>query len=528
MFCPNCGNEIDPGSKFCGNCGYRIEQPQPPKKKKKGLIIALSIIGALLLMLIILVAAAFILLKRIHTGNNVDDYGPGEIEHIMEEKEAELKEALQEATEEIEGIQELIEVPAENEDILMKDAQAAAAYLDVVREHKDRIRGYIWQDDFAENGWDDSGISISENRPVILADIGGDEAKELILLEAVDDGSASLYAANMHVFAYDGEKAVDLSETLLDAQAGGGTYYALFSGKDDKALYLFRSWGDENWTDSFIRYEVTDGGLLETYDLSMRSEPDENYEEVLWKYSENGAEITEEEYAAKKTALIDSIGTVYCWNTIADEELAAKINESSAAAFTYSEAVDELKAEAGDLAADEAEDELLTDEEAEMWLGALGSPSRTFMFSSGAGGWWTELTLRSDGTFEGNYQDSDMGDDRAPNGVQYVCHFAGRFSALTKIDDYKYSMTIEELATEENVGDEWEEEGILYIASEPYGLDGGETFYLYLPGQSTSELPEEFVQWIRMPMGYPEAPEYMTFYGIFNEKAECGFFSTEG
>ncbi len=33
----------------------------------------------------------------------------------------------------------------------------------------------------------------------------------------------------------------------------------------------------------------------------------------------------------------------------------------------------------------------------------------TFYFSSGAGGWATELKVYADGTFEGHYYDSDMG-----------------------------------------------------------------------------------------------------------------------
>ncbi len=41
MFCPNCGEQLPDGSKFCGNCGYKIESaPSAPKsnfKKKDGL-----------------------------------------------------------------------------------------------------------------------------------------------------------------------------------------------------------------------------------------------------------------------------------------------------------------------------------------------------------------------------------------------------------------------------------------------------------------------------------------------------------
>ena len=43
-------------------------------------------------------------------------------------------------------------------------------------------------------------------------------------------------------------------------------------------------------------------------------------------------------------------------------------------------------------------------------------------FASGAGGWSTELTLNPDGSFNGNYHDSEMGDtgEDYPNGSMYI------------------------------------------------------------------------------------------------------------
>lgn len=42
----------------------------------------------------------------------------------------------------------------------------------------------------------------------------------------------------------------------------------------------------------------------------------------------------------------------------------------------------------------------------------------TFAFSSGAGAWGTVLTVLEDGSFEGNYHDTNMGDtgEEYPNG----------------------------------------------------------------------------------------------------------------
>lgn len=55
-----------------------------------------------------------------------------------------------------------------------------------------------------------------------------------------------------------------------------------------------------------------------------------------------------------------------------------------------------------------------------------------FVFSSGAGGWQTSLTLNRDGSFTGTYSDSEMGDQRDdyPHGTVYICEFSGQFSNL--------------------------------------------------------------------------------------------------
>ena len=55
-------------------------------------------------------------------------------------------------------------------------------------------------------------------------------------------------------------------------------------------------------------------------------------------------------------------------------------------------------------------------------------------FSSGVGGWGTSLTLERDGTFSGQFHDSDMGaiGEDYPNGTVYLCHFPDGFRTLKK------------------------------------------------------------------------------------------------
>ena len=148
-----------------------------------------------------------------------------------------------------------------------------------------------------------------------------------------------------------------------------------------------------------------------------------------------------------------------------------------------------------------------------------------FCFSSGAGAWRTMMTLNPDGTFAGKYSDSDMGDtgEGYPRGVCYVSTFSGKFTDIKKVDEYTYSMKLVSVETEENVGDEWIENGIKYIASNPYGLEDGEEFLLYLPGAVTDTLPEGFISWMQILDPCGELEETLTTYGLYNVDMAYGF-----
>jgi len=147
-----------------------------------------------------------------------------------------------------------------------------------------------------------------------------------------------------------------------------------------------------------------------------------------------------------------------------------------------------------------------------------------FVFTSGAGGWGTAITLNDDGTFKGQYHDSDMGDSGAgySNGTVYICDFSGKFTMPQKINEYIYSMNLESLDVEGISGTVYYENDIRYIVSDPYGFDNADEFFIYLPGCPLEETSEEFLSWsfintqIRntIPTGV---------YGIYNVGGMEGF-----
>lgn len=148
-----------------------------------------------------------------------------------------------------------------------------------------------------------------------------------------------------------------------------------------------------------------------------------------------------------------------------------------------------------------------------------------FWFGSGAGAWRTVLYVADDGSFEGLYTDSDMGStgDNYPNGICYSSEFTGTFTAPKKVDEYTYSVEIQDLTLSKDPGTEEVRDGIKYLYSEPYGLDDAKELLFYLPGAPVKDLPEGYLSWAR---GYGDAiEETLPFYGLYNVGGDQGFSS---
>ncbi len=147
-----------------------------------------------------------------------------------------------------------------------------------------------------------------------------------------------------------------------------------------------------------------------------------------------------------------------------------------------------------------------------------------FYFSSGAGAWYTAMDIHADGTFDGHYQDADMGDtgEGYPNGTLYYCDFSGKFTEPERVNETTYVFRIESIEYPYGIGEEINtEEQIHYIYTEAYGLDGAKDLYLYLPESRVADLPEDYVNWVHWDI----QGDTLGFYGLYNEAQGEGFSS---
>ena len=157
----------------------------------------------------------------------------------------------------------------------------------------------------------------------------------------------------------------------------------------------------------------------------------------------------------------------------------------------------------------------------------LADETVEFLFTSGAGAWGTQLSLNRDGSFTGEFHDSEMGDraEEYPNGSVYICNFSGVFTDIRQISEYAYAMTLTDIQTEHQEGEEWIEDEIRYIASGPYGLEESTEFVLYLPDAPLDQMSEVFLFW--WPYRYEQAEnprDTLDCFGILNVEMEHGFF----
>ena len=124
---------------------------------------------------------------------------------------------------------------------------------------------------------------------------------------------------------------------------------------------------------------------------------------------------------------------------------------------------------------------------------AFASLPDRFTFTSGVGGWATDLWLNDDGSFGGQFFDSDMGVHQ-----YYFCNFNGQFAAPVRLNDYSWSLKIVQFETNHELNGGVDDPQAEFIESGPYGLEKAKELILYMPGTALSLMPEDSIAWLHL------------------------------
>ena len=143
-------------------------------------------------------------------------------------------------------------------------------------------------------------------------------------------------------------------------------------------------------------------------------------------------------------------------------------------------------------------------------------------FCSGVGAWSTDMWIQDDGSFRGEYHDSDMGDsgDEYPDGTVYFCTFSGRLSLVEQVDEYTWRIHVDQVTVdpaEETIAD-----GVRYIPEDSYGISEGADMLLYRPGTPVDYLTEDMQFWAHV-LDYETPPQELIDWFLCNEADGTGF-----
>ena len=146
-------------------------------------------------------------------------------------------------------------------------------------------------------------------------------------------------------------------------------------------------------------------------------------------------------------------------------------------------------------------------------------------FCSGVGGWSTDMQIKPDGTFSGQFHDNEMGDctDAYPDGTVYYCTFNGRFSLAEQVNENTWKLRVDELKQDEKAGVETVGDGFRYISADPYGISEGDEVLLYKPGTPLDGFTDEMKVWTYAFDAMDTAASQLRCWFLYSAKNESGF-----
>ncbi len=171
---------------------------------------------------------------------------------------------------------------------------AYLSYLYLLTDEKHLIDRYTWQKGYY--GYGDL-TEINKSKPVVFADIYGDEIPELIFFEY--NNKYGYDYADMYIYTFENGQLKKLFDKYGVSIVGGAVNYVLFQINGEKTLYMHESFAEEYQEEKYYSFEENEDGLTRVEKLRMSSYPDFIDGTVIYNKSffENGTEeISEEKY----------------------------------------------------------------------------------------------------------------------------------------------------------------------------------------------------------------------------------------
>ena len=301
--------------------------------------------------------------------------------------------------------------------------------------------------------------------------------------------------------------------------------------------------------------KIRDSKIIDGYDVTYGEGFDNYFDSLKWEAFETDGTTTADEETTRKGHKIVELNGKYTFegtahdvcmqydvSTSDNEAIYFELDGETLGEEGYEEFILDVvlqyygldymadtSAEESDLETSEAQTEALEAKESSVADMLPDDMPESFIFSSGAGGWGTYLYINEDGTFYGEYEESNAGDtgNGYENGTVYISDFSGEITDVKEVDEYTYILSISEIETEKADGKEWISDGVKYIACEPYGLEDTDSLVLYLEGRDTSDLKDDFLSWVYALGMYEEGDTNLEVSCLMNPVYQYGFVDGE-
>ncbi len=379
---------------------------------------------------------------------------------------------------------------------------AYRGYLEVLENHKSDIEAYDWQ------------LGDDESRPVVFADIAGDETPEMIVV-CCNPTLSTTVSSFLNIFQYKDNSvkqvySMDNSKTdgffQLDYNGPGGlNIFVLFQEKNNKELCLHRAQIDGSFSEDIYSFVESEGRLSARKKASY-SKP--FAVDTQPKVEIDSAAVTDDMFFSKLDEINKNTSTVLMRsNADTAIERAKYIKDMMEShenqALTYDEAVAYLKKQMGESSGTNDN----SSEEAYSVIAGRYTTSFSRHFQS-------SLKIDSNGMFETEYYydpKETKGQGSITDHAVYSL-FRGKIENLTKTGDYTYTFHITDVSYDYPVGESGD---ITYtdilthteksmhagFVKHPFETEG--TMTLYAKGLTPSDMKEShFTSYI-----FPDNPK---------------------
>ena len=346
-----------------------------------------------------------------------------------------------------------------------------------------------------------------------ICDVYGDETPELIYWTS-ENGEYS-YKKYLHILSYENGALKTLYRSTDEDYVMA---FMLYQTAGSKKLYLFDYQPVVDSGHTIISAFEESGGALQKTELVCYTaaynmdDPSDYHYDYLWRA--DGAERSEAEFTQKCEALLSQADQVLMRSSLVDYE--SRFSGLNNRSLTAEEAIARLYAALGEARPSESPEEIFR-----RFAG-------DYIFSSGIGGWRTQMTLLPDGSFSGVFTDDDYLRGDGYEMTQLRSEFRGRFSNPRRINYYTYAFTLEALQYEQEPGTSeittrYSSTPTLVNYTTAYGLDGSASLYAYTQDAYMYALPDAFLSWVTPLRNVEGYSSRLGYKGLFTEEGQQGW-----